>query len=148
MSAYPLNQFAPAYKQGVAMPQEIVGPKPYDYVYNPPGNQLTGSDVLNDSKSIETDADFWLAGWYLSLTTGAFQIRLTDSDGYQLSDGFVNSAAISISGSDPTVFSPAHPFPAGGRIQIAIQNLSGADNPTQITFKGWKDYRMTRSQAI
>jgi hypothetical protein len=148
MSSYPLNQFAPAYQQGLQQPPpEVVGyeDRPFEYVYNPPNGELTADQLINpDSVAIQTDADFWLAGWYISLYTGAFQIQLLDSTGYQLQSGMINSAAISQSESDPTVFSPAHPFAAGSKIQIVIQDLSDAPNPVQIIFKGWKRFRIQK----
>jgi hypothetical protein len=144
--SYPLNQFAPNFQQGIqAPPPKTVGyeDRPFEYIYNPPNGELTADQLINpDAVAIMTDADFWLAGWYLSQFTGPFQIQLTDSSGYQLSDGMINSAAISTIASDPTVFSPAHPFPAGGKIQLVIQDLSGATNPLQIVFKGWKRFRV------
>jgi hypothetical protein len=148
-NAYPLNQYAPSYYAGVEIaPGADVGfePKPYDYVYNPPNGQLTGGQVLgNQTVAIQTDADFMLFGWYLSLFTGAFQILLTDDTGYQMFSGFMNSGAISQSSASPTVFSPAHPFRAGGKIVIAITDLSGVTNPLQIIFKGEKLYRVNRA---
>lgn len=149
-AAYPLNQFSPTYYGGVEVaPSTEVGfePKPYDYVYSPPNGQLTANQLKNnDSLAIQTDADFLLFGWYLSLFTGTFQILLTDDTGYQLMSGFMNSGALSQSSADPTVFSPAHPFHAGGKILISIQDLSGATNPLQIIFKGEKMFRVARSR--
>ena len=149
MGAYNLTQFAPMYQQGVPQPPAgLVGyeDRPFEYIYNPPNGELTALQLINpDSVAIQTDADFWLAGWYLSLYTAAFQIQLTDASGYQLSDGMINSAAISLIASDPTVLSPAHPFPAGGKILIVIQDLSNGTNPLQIVFKGWKRFRVQQS---
>lgn len=146
---YPLNQFAPNYQQGIAQPPPAVAgyeDRPFEYIYNPPNGQLTANQLINpDAVAIQTDADFWLAGWYISLYTGSFQIQLTDSAGYQLSDGMINSAAISQLASDPTVLSPAHPFPAGGKIQVVIQDLSGSTNPLQIVFKGWKRFKIQQA---
>lgn len=145
---YPLHQFAPAYQAGLQQPSpELLGyeDKPFEYVYSPPNGQLTALQLLNpDTLAIETDADFWLAGWYLGQYTGEFQVQILDSTGYQLQSGMINSAAISQSASDPTVLSPAHPFPAGGKIQLVIQDLSDADNPLQIVFKGWKRFKVQR----
>lgn len=139
-----MNQFAPQYKQGINGPNpDDVGyeDKSYDYIYNPPGGQLTANQILQDQVGIDTDADFYIAAWYLSLVNGTFQIQLTDAAGYQLSKGSVIANAISFTASDPTILSPAHPIPAGGKIQILIQDLSGATNPLQIVFKGWKRFR-------
>lgn len=142
--AYPMNQFAPAYQQGTNQPPpEEVGfeDRTYEYVYNPPNGQLTANQLLLDSKSINTDADFYIAGWYLSRVTGTFQVQLTDASGYEMSDGMVVATAISFSASNPTVISPAHPIPAGGKIKLQLQDLSGSTNPIQIVFKGWKRFR-------
>jgi hypothetical protein len=149
-AAYPLNQFAPSYYAGVQVaPSTEVGfePKPYIYLYSPPNGQLTSGQLRNnDTVAIQTDADFHLFGWYMSLFTGRFQILLTDDTGYQLFSGFMDSGAISQSASDPTVFSPSHPFHAGGKIVIAIQELSLATNPLQIAFVGQKMFRVARSK--
>jgi hypothetical protein len=121
-------------------------PRPYSYIYNPPNNELSASQSITDSISIETDSDFLLFGWYISLFTGEFQIQLADSSGYNLMSGLLNSGALSQSSSDPTVFSPAHPFPAGGRIQIIqLQDLSAETNPLQIVFIGEKLFKVTRN---
>lgn len=146
---YKMNPFAPASMQGIAQPpSEVIGyeVKPFEYVYTPPNGELTADQLINpDSLAIQTDADFELAAWYISLYTGSFQIQLLDSTGYQLQSGMINSAAISQSASDPTVLSPAHPFPAGSKIQIVIQDLSGSTNPLQIVFKGWKIFRVQKA---
>lgn len=144
--SYKLNQYAPAYQQGLQQPEpEVMGyeDRPFEYIYSPATGALTANQLINpDTTAIDTDADFWLAGWYISLYTGPFQIQLLDSTGYQLQSGMINSAAISLSASDPTVVSPAHPFPAGSKIQEVIQDLSGGSNPLQIVFKGWKRFRI------
>ena len=149
--AYPMNQFAPDYFQGMNVPdpsqtgQEI---KPYSYIYNPPNGQLTmDQQIEGDTVAIQTDADFYMFAWYISLFTGAFQIRLTDSTGYRLQDGFLNSGAISQSSNEPTVFSPMHFFPAGSKILIDIEDLSDATNPLQIVFPGIKVYRINRTTS-
>lgn len=149
MSTYPMNQFAPSYFQGVnPAPSDLTGyePRPFNYIYNPPSNQLTASQILNNQVvAIDVDSDFLLFGYYLSLFTGSFQIRLADSTGYYLFSGFMNSGAISSSSADPTVVSPAHPFPAGGKIVIDIQDLSVATNPLQLVFVGAKLFRVSKA---
>ncbi len=145
--SYPLNQFAPTAQQGVATPpSQLVGyeERPYDYVYAPPNGKLTALQAILDSLAIQTDADFMLMAWYISVGA-SFQIQLTDATGYQLQSGSINSLAISTSAADPTVFSPMHPFPAGSKILINIADLSNADNTIQIVFKGKKLYRVDRS---
>ena len=144
MSTYPINQFAPDYFQGLALdPNASVEPKPFSYIYNPPNNQLAANQEIDgDTVSIQTDADFYAFGLYISLFTGAFQIRLADSTGYQLQSGFINSGALSQSSNQPTVLSPAHLFPAGSKILIDIEDLSGNPNPLQIVFPGVKLYKL------
>jgi hypothetical protein len=146
---YPLNQYAPTYQQGLQQPPpELVGyeDRPFEYIYNPPNGQLTANQLINpDSLAIETDADFWFAGWYIGLFTGSFQVQILDSTGYQLQAGMINSAAISQTASDPTVLSPAHPFAAGSKMQFVIQDLSGSTNPLQLVLKGWKRFKVSRS---
>jgi hypothetical protein len=143
-SPYMMNQFSPNYFQGLQLdPNASAEPKSFDYVYNPPNNELTANQEIDgDTVSIQTDADFYAFGWYISLYTGAFQIRLTDSTGYQLQSGFINSGAISQSSNSPTVFSPSHLFPAGSKILIDIADLSGNPNPLQIIFRGNKLYKI------
>lgn len=145
MGAYAVNQYAPDYFAGRNQPPPSAvqyQDKPFEYTYSPPNGQLTANQTIgNDIVSIDSDADFILRGWYISQYTGAFQIQLTDANGYQLSSGQINSGALSRSSSDPTVFSPEHPFPASGRIMINITDLSGATNALQIVFKGVKRYR-------
>ena len=119
----------------------------FDYVFNPPGGELAASQLLQTQVSIDVDAEFWLGSWYVATSTGAFEILLTDSDGYQMEDTPINSSAMSFTGPLPQVFSPAHRFPAGGRIQIQIRNLTGAPNTVQIVFKGWKRFYRPVAQA-
>ena len=125
--------------------EPIYEDRPFEYVYNPPNGQLTANQFLNpDSVAIETDADFWCAGWYLAQYTGPFTILLLDSQGTALQSAPIYSAALQTSSSNPTILSPGHPFPAGGKIQIIIQDVSGETNPLQIVFKGWKRFRLRR----
>lgn len=146
MGSYPMNRYAPSYFQGVPPPppgSEASDDKSCDYVYSPPTGQLTANQFLNpDTLEIQVDADFRLRAFYLALFTGPFQMQLIDSNGYQLFSGMINSAAFSTLSYDPTVISPEHPFPAGGKIQIVIQDLSGNPNPLQIVFRGVKRFRV------
>jgi hypothetical protein len=144
--AYRLNQFSPDAFQGTPQPppQQLgYEDRPFDYVYNPPTGALSASQILSgQTVQIQTDSDFELRAWYIATATGLFQIRLGDATGYQFSSGYILSGAISTDPSNPTVFSPQHPFPAGSRIMIDIQDLSAAPNTIQIIFKGVKRFRM------
>lgn len=146
MGAYPQNPFAPEYMAGLAKPPiSKLGyeDRPFDYLYSPPNNQLSANqEILGDSVQIQTDADFELRGWYISTATGLFQIRLGDATGYQFSSGLIISSGISSNPSRPTVFSPQHSFPAGSRVIVDIQDLSGNPNTIQIVLVGVKRYRM------
>jgi hypothetical protein len=145
----PMNQYSPDYFRGVnvASPEQVgYEPRPFTYIYNPPNNELTAlQELTNDSVQIDVDSDFRLFAWYIALYTGEFEIQIADSTGYYLFSGFMNSGAISQSSAIPTIFSPAHPFPAGGKIVININDLSDSTNPLQIAFVGEKLFRVGRS---
>jgi hypothetical protein len=147
-AAYPMNQYAPSFFQGVEVaPSMELGydPRPFVYIYNPPNGQLTSLQELeNDSVQIDVDSDFRLFSWYIPLFTGEFEVQLADSTGYYLFSGFMNSGGISQSQAVSTVFSPAHPFPAGGKILLNINDLSGSTNPLQIAFVGEKLFSTAR----
>lgn len=147
-NSYAATPYAPDYFAGLdTPPKEVLGyeDRPFDYIYNPPNNQLTAlQEIPKDQVSIDSDADFLLDAWFISKFTGAFQIQITDANNYQLQSGFVNSAALSQSSSDPTPFKPSHPFPASGKLYIAITDLSDATNPLQIVFRGRKRYRISK----
>lgn len=151
MSTYPMNQFSPLAKQGVMQPPPTqVGweDKHAAYPFSPPNGQLTANQDLTDSVAINVDADFWCAAFYISQFTGPFQFSITDATGYQITEGLINANGVAQSASEPTVISPAHPFPAGGKIQLRLMDLSGADNPLQIVFVGWKRFRVQRQQPM
>jgi hypothetical protein len=145
-ATYPINQFAPSAQAGIpAAPDLPYEDKPYDYVYQPPNGELTANQFLNpDSLEIQTDADFYCYGYYIAFATGNFQVQFIDPTGYQLMSGMINSAGISQAQSEPTVLSPTHPFPAGSKIQIIIQDLSGATNVIQIVFRGVKRFKIAQ----
>lgn len=144
----PMNQYSPEYFRGVnvASPDQVgYEPRPFSYIYNPPNNQLTAlQEVVNDAIQIDVDSDFRLFAWYIALFNGEFEIQIADSTGYYLFSGFMNSGGISQSAAVPTIFSPAHPFPAGGKIIININDLSNATNALQIVFVGEKLFRTDR----
>ena len=113
----------------------------FDYVYDV---AMLANQVLRDqSIPIHTDSDFVLRAAVLSQATGAFSIRFNDSQGYYLSSGFLLSANF-LSGTVPFPF-PIFPellFPAGARIGVEINELSGAPNTVQMLLRGAKRYRL------
>lgn len=143
---YPMNQYAPGYLQGVQQPPPALTgreDRPYDIPYEPPNDGvIPAGALLVDFVGIDTDADVYVAGYYIAIAEGQFEFQLTDSQGYQLTKGFVNSNGVAVAASDPTLLSPAHPFPAGGKILIEIRDLSGLDNKVQLVFKAWKRFRV------
>lgn len=117
----------------------------FDYTYDV---VLTANQALADqSVAIHTDADFFWAALVLATATAAFRVRFADSSGYYLSSGYMNSAALLL-GDIPFPFPIFHGliFPAGGRIHVDIQDLSGAQNTIQLLFRGWKIYKTPRCQ--
>ena len=135
-----LNPISPAAVQGV-MP---VAPSGYlDVAYGYPfAFSLTANQLsLGNPVSIQTDADFMFRG-LIFVSTGTFQVRLYDGQQYALSSGFINSGCLPNSAGDPYPYVPEVWYPAGGRITIDIQDLSGAGNSGQLLFLGANRYRI------
>lgn len=113
----------------------------FTYVYNV---ALTANQFLRDQVlPLSTDADFVWRALIASSSTGVYSVRFSDSQGYYLSNAMIPSANF-LYGTIPVPY-PIFPeivLPAGGRIGIDIQDLSGAPNNVEITFRGVKRYRM------
>ena len=113
----------------------------FDYVFDVvlAGNQVVRNAVV----AIDTDSDFVLRAAVLSQATGAFSIRFNDSQCYYFSDGFLLSANF-LSGTVPFPFPfwPETLFPAGSRIGIEINELTGAQNTIQMLLRGAKRFRL------
>jgi hypothetical protein len=139
-AAYPVNPYASVGFQGVQQqPSSAVEPKTYTYIYNPPNGQLTAmQSIVGDFVAIQTDGDFEIWGFYISLYTSTFTLQLTDASGNRIFDVPINSGAFSQSASVPTVISPRRVIPAGGKILVDITDTSNATNPVQIAFVGRK----------
>jgi hypothetical protein len=134
------NPISPAAIQGT-MPTNV--PSGYlDVAYGYPFSfSLTSNQLsLGNTLSIQTDADFMFRG-LLFTSTGGFQIRLYDGQQYALSAGLINSLCMPNSAGDPYPYFPEVWYPAGGRITIDIQDLSGAANSGQILFLGANRYK-------
>lgn len=134
------NLYAPEFLNGVnpSAPAGFVD-MAFDYVFN---QVLTASQVLRDLRvDVHTDADFiWRGIVYTS--TGAFQIRFSDAQGYYLSNSMVNYLNLSGQAGTPTPVFPELFFPAGGRLMVDIDDLSVAGNTVQVLLRGCKRYRL------
>ncbi len=109
---------------------------PYDVV-------LTGNQFLRDqSISTTNDADFEWRGLVIAVSTGAFNVRFADSQGYYISNGMIASANIVGDAASPYPIFPGILIPAGGRIGIDIQDTSGSTNTIQLLCRGVKRYRI------
>jgi hypothetical protein len=136
------NPFAPAAYNGVVQRQE----EPYldvdfTYVYDVvlALNQLLVDQVV----PIMNDSDFVWRALILSASTGAFRIRFSDAQGYYFSNGYLLSGNFLVGLIPvPWVINPEAQFPAGGRIGVDIQDLTGAQNTIQLLFRGVKRYRL------
>lgn len=110
---------------------------PYDVV-------LTALQVLSDQNvSIHNDSDFVWRAIVLATFTGTFKIRFSDSQGYYLSQNYVNSANFLVGGQ--ATHYPIFPeivFPAGGKVGIDITDLSNATNTIQLLLRGCKRYKV------
>lgn len=110
---------------------------PYDVV-------LTANQFLRDQAvSTTNDADFAVRGLVIATYTGAFNLRISDSQGFYLSNGVIASANLIGDAASPFVIFPELLIPAGGKIGIDIQDTSNAGNTIEILFRGVKRYRIS-----
>lgn len=113
----------------------------FSYVYDV---VLTANQVLTDQAvSTMNDADFAMRAVFISYSTGTFNVRFSDSQGYYLSNGLIASANLLGDASSPMPIWPEILIPAGGRIGIDITDTSGAGNTIEIVFRGVKRYRIS-----
>jgi len=98
-------------------------------------------NVPDGAQNVDEDADFILTGIVSENATGAFNIRISDSQGYDISQGYIASANLIGDPSSPFVVWPPLIIPAAGRIGIDITDTSGNSNSGQILFRGFKRYR-------
>ncbi len=111
----------------------------YVYTVTMTANQMLRDQVL----ALQTDADFVWRAVIASNQTGAYSIRFSDSQGFYLSNGMIPYTNF-LYGTVPVPY-PIFPelvLPAGGRIGIDIQDLSGGGNTVEIAFRGVKRYRL------
>jgi thioredoxin reductase len=141
MQAIPANPFAPPMDNGLndASPlnyTDVDFTYPYDVV-------LTANQFLRDqSVSTTNDADFAARAIVIAYSTGSFNLRIADSQGYYLSNGMIVSANIQGDAASPYPLFPEILIPAGGRIGIDIQDTSGNPNTIELLFRGVKRYRV------
>ncbi len=137
-----LNPLAPPAANGVmdASPFNCLD-QSFNYVYT---FSLTSFQVLsNQSISILTEPDFLWRG-LLFTSTGAFGIRFQDGQQYYLSNDFIQSGNLLGTAGDPFPVFPEVFYPAGGKIVLDIQDLSGASNTGQIIFIGANRYKVSQ----
>ncbi len=139
------NPFAPTVYNGFN-DNSPLGFQDVDFTY-PYDVTLTSGQFLRDqSVSTTNDADFEARGLVSAFSTGAFNIRIADSQGYYISNGMIVSANILADAASPYPFFPGILIPAGGRIGIDIQDTSGSTNVIQLLFRGVKRYRIAAGQ--
>ena len=117
----------------------------FTYVYDVamPAAPAAGSSLRDQQQPIQTDADFMLRGIsYIGIIPGAFNYRLQDSQGFYLSSGMISNGNLSNNAASPTPVFPELAFPAGSRIGIDIDNVSGVPVQIQLAFRGVKRYRV------
>jgi len=133
------NPLSPVAAQGVPIPEDGYMDVAYSYPFN---FSLTANQLsLGNPVSIQTDADFAFRG-LIFVSDGVFQVRLYDGQQYQLSAGFISSLCLPNTAGDPFPFVPEVFYPAGSRITIDIQDLSGDANTGQLLFVGVNRYRL------
>ena len=141
MQAPPTNPYAPPIDNGFndASPTDYIDVDftyPYDVV-------LQASQFLRDqSISTTNDADFCWRAIVIAFSTGSFNVRFADSQGYYLSNGVIASANLIGDAASPFPVFPEIVIPAGGRIAVDIQDTSGNPNTIQLLCRGVKRYRI------
>lgn len=143
--AQAINPFAPPAVEGIG--QQDAGFIDVDYTYTYDVTTLVGVSLRDQQVPISQDADFYLRAVHYSQQAGfvgAFNYRLADAQGYQMSSGMITNGNLSNSAARPTVVFPEHMFPAGSRIIIDFDNVAGVEIRTQICFKGVKRYRLRK----
>lgn len=141
MATYLVNPFASPSYNGMnnASPEGFIDVDftyPYDVV-------LTAAQFLRDqSISTTNDADFAWRALVIGFSTGAFNVRFADSQGFYLSNGMVASANILGDASSPYPVFPEIIIPAGGRIGVDIQDTSSSGNTIELLLKGVKRFRI------
>ena len=116
----------------------------FSYVYDTSPALSANEARVNQAVSTMNDADFAIRAIYVSVATGSFAIRLSDSQGYYLSNGLVASGNLLGDAASPFPVWPEILIPASGRIGIDITDTSGAPNTVEIVFRGVKRYRIAR----
>ena len=138
-----LNPFAPSVYNGMndASPEGFID---VDFTY-PYDVSLTASQELqNQSVSTTNDADFAARGIVIASATGSFNIKWRDSQGFQYSSGYIASANLLGDAASPFPIWPEMLIPAGGKIEIDIQDTSAAPNTIEILWRGVKRFRVAR----
>lgn len=113
------------------------------YTYNSPLN-FTG-ELVGQQLTLSGDSDFALRAIEIALGTPGSQtlVRFYNSQGYYLSDNYIDSSLYNSDLSQPFVVFPEMLFPASSRIMIDLNNVDtgGGTQTLQILFRGVKRYR-------
>ncbi len=139
------RQYSPYAPPGLAglgaTPNTKYVDRPHVYVF--PYNGITANATVTGLfQLIDNDSDFfWRAVMVSSLVNGFFGVRFQDPNGYYLSDDFVSGFVVSSQyQASPFPLIPALFCPAGSKIVIDLQDLSGSTNDVLINFIGVKRY--------
>lgn len=131
---------APA--EATNQPFEQVGKYVFKKTLAAKGNAGDGFDDL--AQIIDKISDFvWLS--VCAISTGAFSVNFKDNGGRELFSSQAQAANVIGTGQFPVPMGPPGLFyPAGGRIGIALANLTDAQNDIEIVFIGIKRFRTQR----
>lgn len=136
-----INPFAPPAYNGLnpAAPDGYVDVD-FEYVFD---IVLTGNENLpNQSQPTVNDSDFAWRAVIINTATGTFSVRFSDSQGYQLSQGYILNGNLQGDASSPYPIFPEIIIPAGGKIGIDLIDTSGGTNTIEIGFRGVRRYRI------
>ena len=127
------NPYAPAVYNGMDTPK---GEQDFTYVYD---GVVAGNASINDGVATMTDAPFrWLGIVVNAYTSISFAVRFSVNGLYYLSSTALQAATYAGDPSSPFPLLGNIIVPAGARITVDIQELSGAQNTIEILFRGVK----------
>lgn len=111
------------------------------YMYNSPLNFTT--ELVGQQLTLAGDSDFELRAIEVatSAPSNTTLLRFYNSQGYYLSDNYIDSSLYNPIFAQPFVIFPGMLFPASSRIMIDLNNISGSAQSLQIAFRGVKRYR-------
>lgn len=143
------NPLTPPYLTGVSPTKGngLFRLQPYTYPYQ--YSLTSGQTNFQDTVTISNDADFVLQGLSIPRSDGLFSLQISDSRLYFLSQTALLSTLFSTDPASPWPFIGDYDtdteaggiwFPAGGRINLVLNELATISNTGEMWFIGAKRF--------